>query len=377
MEIGQYGYQKSELLQVSEQIYELKSKKQQLELQLSSEEFHQKYIPKRENMIKARIRANLPLIIGLFLVFVFCVVLWVEFFMDYSTNRQDGFYGVLLLGSGLFIILSIKYLYKLGKEESEMAIRFIYSRNPDKAMRLAEKYDIKTFQDDRIRTKAKLDNLKEQILVYDNEIHNLELRQQEIIDEKIKQEETLKKQNVTKEADSSETENEKMAAKSGGVSLSLKEEDDFITDIRELDEYYTKEQNYILMIMKDLDFKLTTIEKDIANIDVEMQMAKKRISIFAVAFICAAFVQAFIPGFVGYIYGLTCLIVSLYAVFAIERACRGPVIRYLVEKESELVAEYCFRNDVVPLKQKKKELQLLMKQQEEALEDIKRKKRAL
>ncbi len=375
MEIGQYGYQKSELLQVSEQIYELKSKKQQLELQLSSEEFHQKYIPKRENMIKARIRANLPLIIGLFLVFVFCVVLWVEFFMDYSTNRQDGFYGVLLLGSGLFIILSIKYLYKLGKEETEMAIRFIYSRNPDKAMRLAEKYDIKTFQDDRIRTKAKLDNLKEQILIYDNEIHNLELRQQEIIDEKIKQEETIK--NDAKEDKISKTNEIKDTEKNGAFSFSLKQRDEFTTDIRELDEYYSKEQDYVLMNIKDIDFKITALDKDIAGIDEEMQIVKKRITIFIVAFLIAAVIQGFIPGFVGGIYGLVCLIVSLIAIFSIERACRGPVIRYLIEKESELVAEYCFRNDVVPLKQKKKELQLLMKQQEEALEDIKRKKRAL
>ena len=375
MEIGQYGYQKSELLQVSEQIYELKSKKQQLELQLSSEEFHQKYIPRREDMIRARIRANLPLIIGLFLVFVFCVVLWVEFFMDYSTNRQDGFYGVLLLGSGLFIILSIKYLYKLGKEESEMAIRFIYSRNPDKAMRLAEKYDIKTFQDDRIRTKAKLDNLKEQILVYDNEIHNLELRQQEIIDEKIKQEETIK--NDAKEDKISKTNEIKDTEKNGAFSFSLKQRDEFTTDIRELDEYYSKEQDYVLMNIKDIDFKITALDKDIAGIDEEMQIVKKRITIFIVAFLIAAVIQGFIPGFVGGIYGLVCLIVSLIAIFSIERACRGPVIRYLVEKESELVAEYCFRNDVVPLKQKKKELQLIMKQQEEILEDIKRKKRAL
>ena len=375
MEIGQYGYQKSELLQVSEQIYELKSKKQQLELQLSSEEFHQKYIPRREDMIRARIRANLPLIIGLFLVFVFCVVLWVEFFMDYSTNRQDGFYGVLLLGSGLFIILSIKYLYKLGKEETEMAIRFIYSRNPDKAMRLAEKYDIKTFQDDRIRTKAKLDNLKEQILIYDNEIHNLELRQQEIIDEKIKQEETIK--NDAKEDKISKTNEIKDTEKNGAFSFSLKQRDEFTTDIRELDEYYSKEQDYVLMNIKDIDFKITALDKDIAGIDEEMQIVKKRITIFIVAFLIAAVIQGFIPGFVGGIYGLVCLIVSLIAIFSIERACRGPVIRYLIEKESELVAEYCFRNDVVPLKQKKKELQLLMKQQEEALEDIKRKKRAL
>ena len=375
MEIGQYGYQKSELLQVSEQIYELKSKKQQLELQLSSEEFHQKYIPKRENMIKARIRANLPLIIGLFLVFVFCVVLWVEFFMDYSTNRQDGFYGVLLLGSGLFIILSIKYLYKLGKEESEMAIRFIYSRNPDKAMHFAEKYDIKTFQDDRIRTESKIDNLKEQILVYDNEIHNLELRQQEIIDEKIKQEETIK--NDAKEDKISKTNEIKDTEKNGAFSFSLKQRDEFTTDIRELDEYYSKEQDYVLMNIKDIDFKITALDKDIAGIDEEMQIVKKRITIFIVAFLIAAVIQGFITGFVGGIYGLVCLIVSLIAIFSIERACRGPVIRYLVEKESELVAEYCFRNDVVPLKQKKKELQLLMKQQEEALEDIKRKKRAL
>lgn len=369
MEIGEYGYSKSELLQVAEQIYDLKGKKQQLELQLSSEEFHQKYIPRRENMVKARIMANLPLLLILSVLSMFSLIVWIQFFLNHDGGGSGGAEGIALLATGLILILSLKYLFKLIKEESEMTIRFYYSRNPDKAMRFAQKFDIKTFQDDRIRTDAKVDELKERILVYDNKIHNLEIRQQEILDEKKLQEEIIKKHSVLQE----DVNNEEGKTS----SLSLKKTDEYTTDIRELDEYYSKEQSYIIRIIKDLEFQLTAVEKDINSIDDEIAMVKKRIVIFIIAIIVASFIQGFIPGIIGSLYGLVCLIISLSAVFAIERYCRGPVIRYLVEKESELVAEYCFRNDVVPFKQKKKELKILIEQQEQALEEIKRKKAAL
>ena len=174
MEIGEYSYSKSELLQVSEQIYDLKSKKQQLELQLSSEEFHQKYIPRRENMVKARIMANLPVLLILSVMSIFSLIVWIQFFSNhgdtgsgdeesdaliYTENEDEESYaliytgngreeGIALLGTGLILILSLKYLFKMIKEEAEMTIRFYYSKNPDKAMLFAQKFDINTFQDD-------------------------------------------------------------------------------------------------------------------------------------------------------------------------------------------------------------------------------------
>lgn len=371
MEIGEYGYQKSELLQVAEQIYEYTGKKQQLELQLSSEEFHEKYIPKREKMVKSRIVANMPILIVLMLLNFVSIGIWVYFLVAYKSNAAGGGPGMLLLFSGLVIIYTIRLFFKLTAEESEMAIRFIHSKNPEKAMRFAKKHDINTFQDDRVRTEAKIADLKERILVYDNKIHNLELRQQEIIDEKKKQEEILKKHDIIKD-DANEDK-----AKKNSFSFSLKEDDMNTADIQELNEYYNKEQDYILFGMKDLEFKLAAADKEISNIGEEMEMVKKRIFIFLFGFIIAAFIQTFIPGFVGGIYGLVCFIISLIALFSIERACRGPIIRYLVENESPYVAEYCFKNDVVPVKQKKKEIKLLIEQQQAALEAIKVKKKAL
>ena len=369
MEIGEYGYKKSELIEVAEQIYDYKSKKQQLELQLAGEEFHEKYIPKREKMVKSRVIANLPVLFGLILLTAVCVATWVEYYQNYEENRASGPFGVALLGTGLLIIMISRLLFKLIVEESEMAVRLMYSKNPEKAMRFAQKYDINSFQDDRVRTEFKIADLKERILVYDNKIHNLELRQQEIIDEKKKQEEILKKHDIIKE--------DVPESKQSSFSFTLKEDDMNTADIQELNEYYNKEQDYVLYGMKDLQFKLAAADKEIRDIDEEMGMVKKRVFGFLFVFILAAFIQAFLPGVIGGIYGLVCLIVSLVTFFAIERACRGPIIRYLVENDSPYVAEYCFKNDVIPVKHKKQEIMILIKQQQDALDDIKRKKQAL
>ena len=129
--------------------------------------------------------------------------------------------------------------------------------------------------------------------------------------------------------------------------------------------------------MKDLQFKLAAADKDIARVDEEIEIVKKRIFLFVVLFSIAAFAQGFIPGFIGGIYGAVCLVVGVIALFGTERACRGPIIRYLVENDSKYVAEYCYKNNVVPIKQKKKELQILLQQQQDAIEDIKRKKQEL
>ena len=65
MEIGGYGFEKSKLLKITEDIYALKSKKQDLELTVFSEKFHYKYIQKRRDMVQNEVYSRLILIIQL------------------------------------------------------------------------------------------------------------------------------------------------------------------------------------------------------------------------------------------------------------------------------------------------------------------------
>lgn len=368
MELGGYGFEKTELMQIAEKIYDCRGKKQQLELQLSSEEFHQKYIPKRENMTGARVLANLPIVIifviGLF-VFLGTIILCILSDEDKIT------YAFPMLGAGLFLVYTGKVGWKLLKEELQMIVLFAYSSNPDRAMRFAKKHGINTFQDDRIRCNNRIDNLKAQIDAIDEQLSQLEERQNQLIDEAKKRDTVLKKYDVIKD----ELPEKKQL--SDNRLLTLRKDDIENTDISELYEYYDKEESFIRYIIKDLQFKLTSIDKEISMIDEEFEQVKKRIIIFLGVFVIAIIVQGAIPGMVGGALGGVCFIVGLVAFFGIERACRGPVLRYLIEIESPLVAEYSFKNDIVPVKYRRQEIMTMLEQNEYRIKEIKQKKNEL
>ena len=75
MELDYKGFQKSRLIELADEIYKCKGQKQQLELELASEEFHKSYIPKRKKMMEGRIKTALPLVIILSLLVIFSVAI--------------------------------------------------------------------------------------------------------------------------------------------------------------------------------------------------------------------------------------------------------------------------------------------------------------
>lgn len=369
MELGGYGFEKSELIKLAERIYELNGKKQQLELQLFSEEFHRKNIPKREDMTIRRILANLPIVI-IFLLLSFMllglIILCIFAKQEYKIN-----YAFPMLNVGLFLVFIAGAGWKLLKEEMQMLVLFVYSSNSDKAMRFVKKYGINTFQDDRIRCEDRIANLKVQIETIENQLKELEARQNEIINEKKKKEEVLKKYDVIKD-------DLKDNAASGTQSaFSLKNDDMDGADISELYEYYDKEENYARYVMKDYQFKLDSVDKEISMIDEDFNKVKKKIIIYLVVFLLAIIIQGAVPGIAGNVTSVLCLIVGLIAFFALERACSNSVVRYLVEQESPLVREYCLKNDIIPAKYRRQEIAAGLKNYEDAINTIKNKKKEL
>lgn len=369
MELGGYGFEKSELIQLAEKIYELNGEKQQLELQLFSEEFHKKNIPKREDMTLRRIMANLPIVI-IFLLLSFMLFVLIILCIFAKQEEKIG-YAFPMLNVGLFLVFIAGAGWKLLKEEMQMLVLFAYSSNSDKAMRFAKKHGIRTFQDDRIRCEDRIANLKVQIESIEKQLKELEARQNEIIDEKKKREDVLKKYDVIKDDLKDVTPSNNMGA------LSLKGDDLDGADISELFEYYDKEESYARYIMKDYQFKLDSVDKEIAMIDEDFDKVKKKIIIYLVVFVLAIIIQGAVSGIAGNVTSVLCLIVGLIAFFALERACEGSVLRYLVEQESPLVREYCLRNDIIPAKYRRQEIAEKIKNIEDTLNSIKKKKKKL
>ncbi len=231
-------------------------------------------------MVGARIWANFPIILVMLILYVVCIVFWIWVILYKDTSSADG---ACLLFSGLFMIYGFRLFCKLMKEESEMAVRFIHSKNPEKAMRFAKKHDINTFQDDKLRTEKKIANLKDSIARIDKEITELEERKFEIINDSGSSKKSGEVSDDKRVADPWDENADAQTGKSS-FSFNLKEDDMKGADIVELTEYYNKEQDYILFGMKDLQFKLAAADKDIARVDEEIEIVKKRIFLFVVLF---------------------------------------------------------------------------------------------
>lgn len=372
MDVYQGGFQKSELIELAEKIHKYKGEKQQLELELSSEEFHQRYIPQREKIVGGRIMANLPVIIFLTLMIIVSVVIMVFYIFNIDETRDAGAMGGMSFLVAAFILVFGGYFgFKLARQETEMLIRFYHSINPERAMKFAKKYDIKTFQDDKIRCERKISLLKTQINELDEKINELENRENELTNEAKRKEDVLKKYGVIKD------ELPEKEEFTGKLSFKLKEPEIGGGDIVELFDFYAKEESFVNYVMEDLRIKISNVDKEIVMIDSDFEKMKKRVMIFIGVLVIAALIQNSFSGMLANVTAMLCFIVGLFAALSLERFCFAPLVRYLVEHEHPIMAEYSFCNNIVPARRRKEELVERLRQQEDTLKEISEKKKTL
>lgn len=360
MEIGGYGFEKSELVTISEKLHEDRAKKQHLEIELSGEEFRRKYILRRENTSIVRIIANMPLVL-LFLFEIFVLV--------FCLCSLEYFSSILIIVIGLVIVYTGKFGWQLLKEEFHMLVMFLYNNNPEKSMRIAKKYGIDTFQNDKIKCAKIISDLRNQIDTIDEEIAGLEYRQKELIDYAKNRDNILRKHNVLydvmPEGNNSSVKN----------TLSLRKEDS--ADVIQLYEYYDAEEKYLEYINRNIQSEFDVVNKELLLIDEDIELVKNRVITYLCGIVIAIIIQIVVPNVISDYMGPVFLIVGLGTFLELERKSRGAIIRYLIEQESTLVSDYCFRNDVKPVKYRKQEIFERIKQNEAMIDDIKRKKQAL
>lgn len=142
MTTEEYDYTEAELKRLGEQLHEYRNKKQELELELSSAEFHQEYIPERKD--SARIEAG-TYILCIFVLTFFCILAMiyiVYYFAHFSVLTGELFAGMLLLGQVLYLpfgcfgdYMLIKHMMELSKEES---IQFDEDNNQERIQLLKD-----------------------------------------------------------------------------------------------------------------------------------------------------------------------------------------------------------------------------------------------
>ena len=208
MEIGGYGFEKSKLLKITEDIYALKSKKQDLELTVFSEKFHYKYIPKRRDMVQSEVYTRLILIIPLTML-----VLSSLGYLIFCLIDSDSAHGMSLLVAMMVLVFGGYAAIRLWIREIRMFSLLWVSLKPEKAAGFFKKFDINTFQNDEANSRNRIEMLEAQIAHIDQQITQLQNEQKQLLEHKNEEENLLKEKGVLFDS------NPKVSVESGKFSL--------------------------------------------------------------------------------------------------------------------------------------------------------------
>ncbi len=367
MKLDGYGFEKTELMSIIEEIYDLKSKQQDLKLSLNSEEFHYQYIGKRKGLVEHEVIFRLLFIIPI-TIFVVMILCTFGYYMLYP-DEIDG----LTLLVGLLIITFLGYAsVRLWIREIKMLTLLRRSRNSDYAIKYANNKEIHTFESDEILSREKIEMLKEQIQNIEGQIAELEEQQSLIMQQKERTEDFLRKQGVLFDEDPNKIKQEQ-------GKFSLREESIALGDTRELFEFYSKEEQYLHKHQSELQVKLTKINKDISAIDDNFEGVVKMMVLFFMGYVLLILIQG---GFadssvMNAITSVICIFVSVGMIVYLEGKCKMPVIFYLVEHDNKYIQEYAFCHNMRPMRYARQEIVESMEKLEQELKVIKEKKRLL
>lgn len=371
MELGGYGFEKPELLKLAEQIYEYKGKKQELELELSSVKFHEKYLPQRREIASSSAASHFAVVAPLTVILVVAII-YVLFYIIFAAEyelRDNPSAGFGLLASFLFIAFGGYVDIKLLKREIGF-LRLLYvSKDSAKADRFDQKHNVNSIQNDENKTKERIRMLTEKINSLDEKIVSLSERQDLLLKEKEERETVLREKGILFDEDPNKPKAE--------GKFTLKEDDMWTVDVRELHEFYEKEEQYILYCQNELNIKLQLVNKEIFAIDENYQKIKTQLIFSVIIYILVAIVQSAFTGFLATVTSLFCLIGSISYILYFEGKCKSPIILYLVEHDSDLIREYAFCNSMVPVRVKREELMQLIQENENELLEIKKKKASI
>lgn len=171
MTTEKYDYMELELKKLAEQLHEYKEKKQELELELSSAEFHQEYIPERKESARIEIGTYMLCILVLTCLCILAIVYLVYYFSHFSVLTGELFAGMLLLGQVLYlpfgcfgVYLLVKHMLEVSQEDS---IQLDEDDNRERILMLEEEV---SFIEEQI---AELSKSQELLLKEREELENI------------------------------------------------------------------------------------------------------------------------------------------------------------------------------------------------------------
>lgn len=372
------AFEKSEFLKITEEIYTLKSKKKELELSLNSEEFHYQYIKKRRNLVVHEVvfRGLLFIIPLTYIVLYafYCICFYFMYQKQTDTDvvmgavSRDGLMGVMLLLMSLTFVFGGYAAIRLWIRQIRMFKLLLISWNPKKTIKIFEKFEINTFQNDEFRTEERLKWLQDEISSLENRLSILTKQQQDILDaenrERIISEQYNPNDSITDQF-SQEGKFRLRKTNMGTADASL------------LHEFYLREERDVKQRLIRMEGQLQRINKRIVQIDEDFEEVKRKMKFSLIVYVFLIIIHSFFSGKAAVVTNFICLIVSLIYIFYMEKKWKQPILLYLIENESNLTSEYAFCNNIIPVKIERNEMLREIENCKKELDDIKEKKESI
>lgn len=363
MELKEYGFEKPELLVVTEKIYATKGKISDLKIELDCEQFHAKYIPVRQKRLSEQAGSNMLVLIPLTLFLLICLSLVIV-----GIVSHEPIMGLFMLAGVIGLVFGGYFEIKLLRTQIEMMRILKYSGKEEKALQYAKKKDVNTIQSDAITSREHMDMLTTQIEALESELSRLQERQNELLSHKISAQQRMREQGVMFDEKPDTLSDSGFRLKPGGMAS---------LEVSELWEIYDKEERYLQSDLEQLNVNLQTINKRIVSIEEDFENSKKMLMFAGIIFVLMILFQAAFTGFGATVSSLLCLLISVAGVLYLDKKCTSNIVAHLIEIDSVFTQEYVFINNIEPAYRKRQVILRQMDEKQRELEEIKMKKDSL
>lgn len=359
MEVWGGNYEKPEINIVAERLHSLRSKKADLELELSEQKFRFRYIPQRKEIAQRQSLNLMFLIVPLtFFMLLFVIVFCAMMLEEERKTLYSATGGVVVLLGGFLLAFGGYADYILLKQAIPLLKLLSRKGNADNVKE-------ETIQSDVLKTKERIDFLEKEIAKCEKDISDNQERLNQILEEKEYRENVLREKGILFD------ENPNQDAKGSGLSLRKSGEVD-AEAAAQLYEYYKNEELYITNCMLQLEGKLEHINRELVDIDEKFEQIKKRLLYSGIAFLFVIIIQSQFTGILQNLTSLLCLFFSASYILYLERVCKKPLLDYLVEHDSIFTKEYAFCNNAIPVYQRRRDVMEQIDCYKKELSDLKR-----
>ncbi|MBP3621829.1 MAG: hypothetical protein J6J16_08730 [Lachnospiraceae bacterium] len=348
-------YESSQLIVVTERLNKCRESKLLLELELSNEEFNNKYISKRKTLTKEKARTRMVYVGIASLVMIVCLVVFIGCYRSIVLDEYSWAAAVGMLTCMLVMLFGIYPCVRLWIPEIRMMKKLnTKNKNNEKG--------VISFDTEAEKSNEKISIMKNQLEELNKEIENLERKQ--------KEEEVLLKVRIL-------AEQEKKTQADANAKFKINKDKAGELQYVEIVDLYDSEIRRCKEDLNRLEVEKDMLRREKKEVNEEFELTKKKAFMYLIMLVVLSFIHECFEGkayaAVGVVIGVSLVAGFIYIVSSSEK----PIVRYLLENNNKIIQDYAFVKGLEPISKRERRNLLEISSCKEWLKDCEEKKKAI